>query len=353
VTDAPTARAGADGPAGHQDVRAGLTRLAQRAPLPAGDGTAQRVLEVNRGRRVRALRWAAAAGAVVVLGTAATLARPADAVPAVQAAATAPSGPRPPAVYEQPPRGSLADDPEFLAAVAALPWSSASGGSEPSRPADAESRRVVYAADVPGGHRWAVVMARSGSQWVINWFAGPRGAAPAELSEAYGPTGYARGLPLALMDVSAETGPLVVLADPGVGAEYSATLDRAPDRSLRREFTELREVDGALVGLVRTPVAFGPDTAAELVQLRNGVRTPVGIILNTGTPPWTPTDFPETPPDPTAVAECLTAAGFTVQAAPPSAGVYFEDPRTGALSSAEEAERDRASEACYLGPATD
>jgi hypothetical protein len=116
-----------------------------------------------------------------------------------------------------------------------------------------------------------------------------------------------------------------------------------------REFTALREVDGALVGLVRTPVAFGPDTSAELVQLRNGVRTPVGIILDTGTPPWTPTAIPEDQPDPTAVAECLTAAGFTVQAAPPSTGVYYQDPRTGELSSVEEAERDRASEACYLG----
>ena len=354
MPDDPTARPREGGtPHAQQDVRARLTRLAQRAPRPDGDGTAERVLAVNRGRRLRAGRWVAAAVAVVVLGSAATLARPDDGVPAGQAAATTPSGPPPPAIYEQPPRGSLADDPEFLAAVAALPWSPAPSGSGYSRPFDGDSRRVVYAADVPGGHRWAVVMASYGTQWVVNWFAGPRGAAPADLSEAYGPTGYARALPLALMDVSAETGPLVVLADPGVGAEYSATLDRAPDGSLVRDFTELREVDGALVGLVRTPVAFGPDTSPELFQVRNGVRTPLGFTLTTGVPPWTPTEYPDSPPDPAAVSECLTTAGFEVEAAPPSAGVYYSDPRTGELSSAEQAERDRASEACFLSASTD
>ncbi|MFQ1002918.1 hypothetical protein [Modestobacter sp. SSW1-42] len=335
-----------------RDLRARLVRLARHAPTSGGGDTLQRALAVNRSRRLRAARWVAAAVAVVVLGTAGTLARP-EAAPAVQAAQPTPAGPPPPEVYEQPPRGSLADDPGFLAGVAALRWSPPASGSGFSRSFDGDSRRVVYAADVPGGHRWAVVMARNGSSWVVNWFAGPRGARPAEMTEAYGPTGWSRSLPLALMDVSAATGPLVVLADPGVGVEYSATLDRAPDGSLVRDFVELPEVDGVRSGLVRTPVSYGPDTAPELVQVRNGVRTPLGITLTTGTPLWAPTAYPDDPPDPSDIAECLTANGFTVQAAPPSAGVYYEDPRTGDLSSEEQAERDRAGQDCFLGTGQD
>ncbi|MCZ2829267.1 hypothetical protein O2W14_10530 [Modestobacter sp. VKM Ac-2986] len=331
-----------------QDVRARLTRLARQARSPEDAGTLDRVLDVARSRRLRALCWLAAAVAVLVLGTTATLARP-DPVPAVQAAPATRTGPPPPAVYDQPPRGSLAGDPALVAELAALPWSAPPSGSGYSRPFDPATRRVVYAADVPGGHRWAVVMAGNGSQWVLNWFAGPSGAAPADLTEAFGPVQVSAADPVALMDVSADTGPLVVLTDPGVTAEYSATLDRAPDGSLVRDVVTLPEVDGVPLGLVRGPVAYGPGTSPELHVRRDGARTSVDLLLTTGTPPWARTQFPTSPPDRAAVAECLVANGFTVEAAPPSAGVYYEDPRTGDLSSAEQADRDRTSEDCFLG----
>ncbi|NEK93061.1 hypothetical protein GCU67_02570 [Modestobacter muralis] len=333
-----------------QDVRARLTRLAGHALPPADGSTLDRVLDMNRSRRLRAVRWVAAVVAVLVLGTAATLARP-DAAPAVQAAPVTRAGSPPPAAYDQPPRGSLAGDAALLAELAALPWSPPPSGSGYARPFDPATRRVVYAADVPGGHRWAVVMASNGPQWVLNWFAGPSGAAPAELTEAFGPVQVSADEPVALMDVSADTGPLVVLTDPGVAAEYSATLDRAPDGTLVRTAVTLPEVDGVPLGLVRAPVAYGPDTSPELYVRRDGVRTPVESFLMTGTPPWTRTQYPTRPPDPAEVAECLVANGFTVEAAPPSAGVYFEDPRTGDLSSTEQADRERASEDCFIGAA--
>ena len=149
--------------AAHAAVRARLTELAARASRTDGADTLDRALAADRQQRLRGLRWAAAAAAVLVLGGAATLARPADVDPASQVApASSRPGPAPPAIYTDPPRGSLADDPAFLAAVAALPWSPPPSGSGFARPFDPATRRVVYAADVPGGQRWAVVMASYG-----------------------------------------------------------------------------------------------------------------------------------------------------------------------------------------------
>ena len=88
-------------------------------------------------------------------------------------------------------------------------------------------------------------------------------------------------------------------------------------------------------------------------QVRNGVDEQVRAVLTTGTPPWARTDVGTGRPDPADIAACLGANGFTVQAAPPSAGVYYEDPRTGDLTSVEQAARDRASEGCFLGAGQD
>jgi hypothetical protein len=333
-----------------EQVGARLTRLARHAPTRDGMDLAGRAIAVAHHRRLRAVRWVGAVLAVLVLVAAATLVRP-EAGPAVQAAqVTRPPGP---AVYERPPRGSLAGDAELLAAITALPWSPVPSGSGSSPFSDPSTRRVLFAADVPGGHRWAVVMASYGPQWVVNWFTGPSGADPSQLTEATAPTVWSPSEPLALLDVSADFGPLVLLTAPGATAEWSATLDRAPDRSLSREFVPLHEEDGVLVRLVRTPVTWDPTTDGELFQLREGVRSEVQSFLTTGTPPWMRTDPGPARPDTAEVAACLSANGFTVEAAPPSAGVYYADPRTGDLSSVEQAERDRASEDCFLADTRD
>ena len=331
-------------PSHGQDVRARLTRVAQHAPLPDGDATTVRVLTVNRRRRLHAGRWVAAAVAVLVLGAAATLAPPAD--PVARAPVTAAQVPPPPALYDQAPRGSLADDPQFLTGVAALPWSPLPTSIGSHRLLDPGSTRVVYAADVPGGRRWAVVLARSGALWLVDWFAGPAGAGPEQLTEASPPALFSLSEPLALLDLSADTGPLVVLAAEGAEVEYSATLDRGDDGTLGREFQPLRPVDGVPLGLVTTPITYDPQTSAIIDLVQDGVRHEVHQVLATGTPPWARADADPGRPDPAAAAACLTAAGFVVQAAPPSAGLYYQDPRSGQLSSLEQADRDRTSRDC-------
>ena len=334
------------------DVRARLTRLAGQAPPPDGGDTTDRVLTVNRHRRQRAARWAAGALAVVVLGSAATLARPAEVVAAAQPApATAPQGVPAPDVYEQPPRGSLAGDDAFLAQAARLSWSD---------PADPEAgaawqvepgtSRVVYAADVPGGHRWAVVMARWQAQWAVAWFSGPTGSAAARLTLATQPTPWSGLDPLALMDASAPRGPLLVLAAPGVSAEYSPGLDRDADGRLVRDFDSLPVVDGALLGSVTTPLTW---RAGEVHQLRDGNRRQVLDVLVAAGATWdTWYAGVDGPLDEAVLGPCLTAAGFDVADGPGDADLSWGVTTVAGESSAESAAREKAAADCQVQAST-
>lgn len=348
-----------------RDVAARLQQLAARVPPGAVEGAADpagRAVALNHSRRQRAARWVGAAVAVVVLGTATTLTRP-DVAPVAQSApattrAATPSGTRPaappstrppappPEVYEQPPRGSLADDPGFLAGVAALPWSPAmdptTGSSAEIEP---DTRRVLYAADVPGGHRWAVVMARSRQSWAVNWFAGPGGADPASLTEASYPTVWSPTQPLALMDVSAATAPIVVLGDPGATYEYSPSLDRTPDGSLVRDFQPLPVVDGVPLGAVPTPVVWN---AGELRPSAGASYSPVWDVRYTGAAPWDSWYAPVGgPPDLAVLAPCLTALGYTVDVGPGEGEYSYGDPASFDRSSAEQAVREKATADCH------
>ena len=220
------------------------------------------------------------------------------------AALAAPSAPE---SYDQPPRGSLADDEEFLADVAALDWSGPEVNGRVWGNA-ASSRRVVYAADVPGGSRWAVVLARSGVQWTYAWFTGPAGADAADLALAVGSDRIVSGHVLALMDTSGPTAPLVVLGRPGDGAEYSPSLDRAADGSLVRTFTPLPEVDGVPLGEVPSPVTWD---SGQVVLIRDGTRIDVDL-LTIGERPSTVV-VPSGPPDLAVLVPCMSALGLDVQ----------------------------------------
>ncbi|GAB4079597.1 hypothetical protein GCU67_02575 [Modestobacter muralis] len=334
-----------------QDVAARLQQLAIRVPTTAVDGpadTAGRAVEVNRHRRQRAVRWVAGAVAVVVLGTATTLARP-DVPPVAAAAPAAPPSTRPPApppaVYEQPPRGSLADDPGFLAEVAALSWSPAldqtTGTSTQIEP---DTRRVVYAADVPNGHRWALVMARTRQSWAVNWFTGPDGADAADLTEASYPTLWSPTEPLALMDVSADTAPIMVFGDPGATYEYSPSLDRAPDGSLVRDFQPLPTVDGVPLGLVPTPVVW---SAGELRAAAGGTDA-IWDIRYSSPAPWERWyGGAGGPPDMAVLVPCLTALGYTVDVGPGEGQFGYSETGTPDRTSAEEAVHEQATAECH------
>jgi hypothetical protein len=328
---------------GAQAVADRLHELVAGAHSADTGDTAGRAVALAHARRRRGARWAAGALAVVLLGTAAAVVRPADVAPAEAAGPTTPPAPAGPAVYEQPPRGSLAGDREFLAAVQALPWSDLYDTGSMTLDVEPDTRRVVYAADVPGGHRWAVVLARSGTQWGVDWFTGPRGARADQLVEAQGPVLLPAWQTVALMDVSGTTGPLLVLDEAGVTAEYSPSLDRAADGSLGRHFDPLPVVDGAPLGMVTTPVTWD---AGQLSVLRDGFHDGVDTWLTTGTPPWLVGAEYET--DQTLVAACLSGLGYQVQDLGPGQGLTWTEPETGDLSSAEQAARDQQRNACSV-----
>jgi hypothetical protein len=331
-----------------RDVGARLRQLASRVPVTDAS-TAERVRAVDRRRRQRGARWVAAAAAVVVLGGGAVLARPTD-VPAaaetVPVAEAVPATAPPPAMYEQPPRGSLADDAGLLAQAAALPWSKVvDPGSGIMRPAEPDTRRVVYAADVPGGHRWVVVMARWEDRWAVNWFAGPSGADPARLTEAYAPVPWSEFAPLALMDASAELSPLLVLGEPGTSADYSPSRDRASDGQLVRDFEPLPELDGVLLGTVPTPVTWD---AGELHEVRGRNRGRVLEVLVTGGAPWSSWyTGVDGLPDDAVLGPCLTALGLPVDDGPGRHDLSWTDIGRDDLASVEAAARDEAVATCH------
>ncbi|MCZ2826478.1 MULTISPECIES: hypothetical protein [unclassified Modestobacter] len=329
-----------------QAVAERLRRLAEGAHRVDDGPTAARAVALDRHRRRRGTGWAAGVLAVVLLVSGASFAR--TAVTAAPPAATPIPAPvtstyvaPTPGLVEAPVRGSLADDEEFLTAMAGADWTDPTapdgqlvdwGGPSP----DPGTQRVVYAADVPGGHRWAVVVARAGTEWVWTWFTGPRGAEPAEMTPVIGGVPLWAD-PLALMDGSAETSTLVVLGEPGLEAEYSPSLDRTSGGELVRDFDPLPLVDGVPLGVVITPVTWN----AGEVQVTSPVgQQSLSPMLSGPLPSWPA--FPTGPVDEALVAPCLEQLGLDVQTRP---GLSWEESEQ--LSSAEEAAREHEIAACF------
>ncbi|WP_164702251.1 hypothetical protein [Modestobacter sp. KNN46-3] len=333
-----------------QAVADRLHRIAERA-RPADDGrTAARAVALDRHRRRRAGSWAAGALAVVLLGTGASLARSAVTEPAAAptpAPVTSTYVAPPPELVEGPTRGSLADDEDFLAAMAAAPWTGPVGPDgevvDWGLPApEWGTGRVVYAADVPGGRRWAVVVARYEAEWFLAWFTGARGAEPAEMTVANGYVPLDAQERLALMDASAETGPLVVLGEHGLEAEYSPSLDRTPSGELVRDFDPLPIVDGVPLGVVPSPVIW---SAGEVrVTSTSDGRPP--ILMFSGQPPSWPA-YPDGMVDTGVVAPCLEALGLLVEVEQDGGFVDYREPQTSPSSSAEQAAREHEIAACF------
>ncbi|MCZ2818669.1 hypothetical protein [Modestobacter sp. VKM Ac-2984] len=290
---------------------------------------------MDRLRRRSAGNWTAGALAVVLLGTGASLAGCSVTEPA---AAPAPAGPSTsvapsPELVEAPVRGSLADDQDFLAAMADAPW------TDPDAPEpEPGTERVVYAADVPGGHRWAVVVARHEGRWFWTWFTGPRGAEPAEMTYAAGWIPLGPRERLALMDVSATTGPLVVLGEPGLEAEYSPSLDRAPSEELVRDFDPLPMVDGVPLGVVPIPVTLGSGE----VQITSSEEQQQPLLTFPGESPSWPA-YPTRPVDSGLFTPCLERLGLTEEF---EYGLRSDEAGRPPMSSAEEAALEHQIAAC-------
>jgi hypothetical protein len=328
-----------------QQVADRLRELAALAGPAGGATTADRAVALDQTRRRRVVRWGAAVLALCLSATVAGLTRPpaeelqlvGRTTPAGLALRTTPES------YRLPPRGSLAGDEDLLAEIADLPWPALAGrgGAVPAPPP--ETRRVVYAADLPGGHRWAVVIGRAGAQWHYAWYTGPSDADADELSLVTSDQ-TTRGQVLALVDISDPTGPLVVLAAPGDGAEYSPSLDRAPTGELVRRFDPLPLVDGVPTAVVTTPITWD---AGQVHLLRNGTTTRTDVeLLTTGTPDDVPVYGPG-PPDVAVLTACMTALGLDVEV-DLEGGVSWSYGATGAQSSAEQAAQERGADQCWV-----
>ncbi|WP_299951708.1 hypothetical protein [uncultured Modestobacter sp.] len=334
-------------------VAARLEQLAARAGT--GDDTAARALAVDRHRRRRAGRWVAGALAVVLLGTGASLARSAVAeaptdratVIATATATWAPFVTPPPTLYDVPTRGSLAGDEEFLAAMAETSWTDPTGPDGPvpdwGMPAPVPgTQRVVYAADVPGDQRWAVVIAQSGAEWVYAWFTGPRGGEPAEMTPLISSMPVSGRDRLALLDAPGETGTLVVLAEPGSTAEYSPSLDRAPSGQLVRDHDRLPTVDGVPLDVVPAPLTW----TAGLVRVTTPDDGQLPLFPTLARQPTAWPEYPSGEVDPALAAPCLEAIGVTVEFYDDGYGLS-SGTATGEMSSAEEFAHEEAIAACF------
>ncbi len=75
-------------------------------------------------------------------------------------------------VYEVPTRGSLAEDEAFVEGVRSIEWSAPMGWEGAWLQTEEADRRVLFAGEVPGGQRWALVMGRAGFQLLYAWFIG-------------------------------------------------------------------------------------------------------------------------------------------------------------------------------------
>ncbi|MGY5882556.1 hypothetical protein [Modestobacter lacusdianchii] len=266
------------------ELRTRLTRLAEHTAPPPRERLAAVVAARHRSQRRQALGTAAVAAAVagLVVLTATVLDGAPSAEPATAVGADA-AGPEAAAaaadVLAGPARGSLAGDAAFVAAVRQLPWTEA---DDPARPTaltepSLDSRRVVFAGDVPGG-RWALLVAEDtiGSEpagpvsgLAAAWFTGPTGAAPDQLQPAGLLGGIDLGTPLALSD--AATGALVVVAAPGDEVEVSRRPEVAADGTVSRSFESV-DAPGGVAVLAPGPAAGTYDEALRYRVLRDGVE---------------------------------------------------------------------------------
>jgi len=309
---APSAyeRAGDQAPA-EQRLSAQLARLAA-APGAWRLDTPAAVADV-RSRRTGTRRRLAAGvvAAVCVAGVAVPLARwapdPPPAVPVAQsttAPSTSSSAPAVPAVpvLAGPTRGSLAQDPAFLAGVLAR-W------DDDDAPPPGE-RAVVFAGDTPHGRAALVVGTGSGEVRGM-WFTGPAGAAPDQL-QPYEPRQLDRERPLTLLLGGPGEGTLLVLTAPGDGVDVSPRALTSGASAVARIYSPVPVVDGVAV-VPATTTAVGPAISVRVTRqgqevYRSGVDWPGAPALDSRPPPGvTPLRTTAGTPDPVVLGAALAS----------------------------------------------
>jgi len=234
---------------------------------------------LNRYRRVRRLHvlGAAAAAGVLVL----------VAVPVTQSVLDARPTPGevagPVAPYPLPPRGSLADDEEFLAAVVQAPWGRGPDAVNPPL----NTRQVVFAGEVAGG-RWARVVGQIDGELVGAWFSGPSGAGGDAMTLRSEPHTVATG-PEVFYDYADGAGVLLVLSESGDRVAVSERPDIDATGTVTRDYRSVETIDG--VAIVDLP---GKWLQALSVRIDRGSGTVFRGGIGEGSAELGPGDQPET-----------------------------------------------------------
>lgn len=269
----------------------------------SGEGELTSGIPGPAGHRRRWLVPATAGAAALAVALTVAVSRDGPSPPAPSADATWQAAPAA-EVFAGPPRGSLADDAEFLDAARRLPWTDPEGQLRglPDPPLD--TRRVAYAADVAAG-RWVLVVGRdtglppatgavaggsAAGALAAAWFTGPVGASAEELRLGNVPYGISPTLPMALWEPA--TGQLVVVTAPGDVVEVSERpqIDAAGVAS--RSYRPVDTDDG--VAVLRLPPSEAPYGGAVSYRvLREGA-----LVVRSWPEPLTGPDPPPGPPPP-------------------------------------------------------
>ena len=238
-------------------LRENFAARADRVPPPAADLHRSTVEGHRRARRRRAAAVAGGLAVTLVVAGSALTAGVLDDGPPGTNVAESPAV-RDLGIYEVPARGSLAGDVGFVEGVQSIEWSAPMGWEGAWLEPEEADRRVLYAGEVPGGERWALVMGRAGFQLLYAWFSGPPDAAGAALQPAGLPGRGGPDVPMSLLEAGEPEPTLVVVALPGDEVEFS------PDGST---WESLPTVDGVAVVQVPAPRMFAE---AEVRVTRDG-----------------------------------------------------------------------------------
>ncbi|MGY1857098.1 hypothetical protein [Modestobacter sp. SYSU DS0290] len=187
-------------------------------------------------------------------------------------------------------RGSLAEDPAFLAALRELPWTyqqwrspDGTGFTIDPQPQPAEDwtsvtvdlaaayrpdqREVLFAGDVPGG-RWALVALRAAGGDTVAWFTGPAGAGADEMSISGTPQTRVGDEPLAHVDLRDPQRSLVVVTAPGDQVQVSDRAVLDADGTVRRSFEPVADEDrdGVVVTALESSTRFGVPASVRVLR---------------------------------------------------------------------------------------
>jgi hypothetical protein len=293
--------------------------------------------EVTRARR----RWWAVAVAVVigaVLVAVVVLSGGVQGTPTGRPEATPDrsAAPRGLDVTDMPTRGSLAGDAAFLAGLRELPWIDEVSGGEPwETPTVPDSRRVLFAGDVPGG-RWALLVGRpdpveagadpgvvtATDELLMAWFVGPPGAAPEEMSLGSYPYRIDAETIPALLDP--HTGAMVVVAAPGDTVDVSPRVDIDADAQDSRSWIPAEMDDG--IGVIHLDPVDLPWTWATVFRVERDGRETISSTPDGGIVPFGERlldlgiEFPRTPTE-----EEREAAEWAAQFALSATGLSPDD----------------------------